>query len=85
MRFLRSVKGCTRLDKTRNKGIRKELGVFSMNGRISKFRQDWLQHVERMEEGQVPSRFFGMGPKEVVVDHAEIVFIEAGTGYRPKP
>jgi hypothetical protein len=34
MRFLRSVKGCTRLDKIRNEDIRKELGVFSINDRI---------------------------------------------------
>jgi hypothetical protein len=30
MRFLRSIKGCTRLDKIRNEDIRKELGVFSV-------------------------------------------------------
>jgi hypothetical protein len=55
MRFLRSVKGCTRLDKIRNEDIRNELGVFSVNDRIRRrYRQDWLEHVERMEEGRVP-------------------------------
>jgi hypothetical protein len=49
MRFLRSVKGRTRLDKIKNKDIRKELGVFSINARIRRYRQDWLEHVERME------------------------------------
>jgi hypothetical protein len=34
MRFLRTVKGCTRLDKIRNENIRKELGVFLINGII---------------------------------------------------
>jgi hypothetical protein len=34
MQFLRSVKGYTRLDKIRNKDIRKELGVISVNDRI---------------------------------------------------
>jgi hypothetical protein len=53
MQFLRSVKGRTRLNKIRNKDIRKELGVFSINDRIRRYRQDWLEHVERMEEGQV--------------------------------
>jgi hypothetical protein len=51
MRFLRSVKGCTRLDKIRNEDIRKELGMFSINDRIRRYRQDWLEHVEKMEEG----------------------------------
>jgi hypothetical protein len=56
MRFLRSVKGCTRLDKIRNKDTRKELGVFSINDIIRRHRQDWLEHVERTEEGRVPKQ-----------------------------
>jgi hypothetical protein len=40
MRFLRSVKGSTRLDKIRNKDMRKELGEFSINDRIIRYRQD---------------------------------------------
>lgn len=51
MKFLRSVKGCTRLDNIRNEGIRKEFGVFSINDRIRRHRQDWLEQVGRMEEG----------------------------------
>jgi hypothetical protein len=41
MRFLKSVKGCTRLDKVRNEEIRKELEVFSINDRIRRCTQDW--------------------------------------------
>jgi predicted nucleic acid-binding Zn-ribbon protein len=55
-RFLRSVKGRTRLDKIRNEDIRKELRVFSINDRIRRYRQDSLEHVERMEEGRVPKQ-----------------------------
>jgi hypothetical protein len=51
MRFLRSVRGGTRLDEVRNECIRKELRVFSVNDRIRRYRQDWLEHVERIEEG----------------------------------
>jgi hypothetical protein len=45
MRFLRSVKGCTRLDKIRNEDMRKELGVFSINDRNRRYGQDWLEDV----------------------------------------
>jgi hypothetical protein len=38
MLFLRSVKGCTKLDKIRNEYIRKELGVFSVNDRIRRYK-----------------------------------------------
>jgi hypothetical protein len=60
---LRSVKQCTRLDKIRNEDIRKELGVFSINDRIRRYRQDWLEHVERMEEGRVPKQTLWYRPK----------------------
>jgi hypothetical protein len=63
MRFLRSVKGCTRLDKIRNEDIRKELGVFSINDRTRRYRQDWLEHVERMEEERVPKQAVWYRPK----------------------
>jgi hypothetical protein len=52
MRFLRSIKGSTRLNKIRNEEMWKELGVFSINDRIRRYRQDWLEHVEMMEEGR---------------------------------
>jgi hypothetical protein len=61
--FKRSVKGCTRPDKIRNKDIRKELGVFSINDRIRRYRQDWLEHVERMEEGRVLKQALWYRPK----------------------
>jgi hypothetical protein len=63
MRFLRSVKGCTRLDKIRKEDIRKELGVFSIDDRIRRYRQDCLQHVERTEEGRVPKQALWYRPK----------------------
>jgi hypothetical protein len=63
MRFLRSVKGCTRLDKIRNEDVRKELGVFSINDGIRRYRQDWLEDVERMEEGRGPKQALWYRPK----------------------
>jgi hypothetical protein len=54
---------CTRLDKIRNVVIRKELGVFSTNDRIRGYRQDWLETVERLEEGRVPEQVLWNGPK----------------------
>jgi hypothetical protein len=47
MRFLRSVKGCIRLDEIKNECIRKELGVFSVNDRVKTYRQDWIDKVTK--------------------------------------
>jgi hypothetical protein len=63
MRFLRSVKGCTRLDKIRKEDIRKELGVFSINDRIRRYKQDWLEYVDRIE-GRVLKQALWYRPKE---------------------
>jgi hypothetical protein len=64
MRFLRSVKGCTRLDKIRNEDIRKNLECFQLMTEYEDTdRQDRLEHVERMEEGRVPKQALWYRPK----------------------
>jgi hypothetical protein len=45
-----------KLYKIRNKDIMKKMGVFSMIHRIRRYRQDWLEHVEEAEEGEMPKR-----------------------------
>jgi hypothetical protein len=56
IQFLRSVKGSTRLDKTRNEdgSVRDELRAFSVNVRIRWCRQDWVEHGTKMKAGRVP-------------------------------
>jgi hypothetical protein len=86
MRFLTSVKGCTRLDKIRNECTRKESEVFSMSNTITKYRQDWPEHEDSMEE-RVLKRdlWYRHKEEEILVDHEQGGVIEAGDGHRPKP
>jgi hypothetical protein len=49
MRFLRSVKGYTRLNKIRRKVIRKELEISGIQDVRSKHKQNWIDHLERMD------------------------------------
>ena len=49
MRFLRSVKGYKRLDKIRNEVIRKELEISGIQDVNSKYQQNWINHLERMD------------------------------------
>jgi hypothetical protein len=37
--------------------------VFSTNNRIRRYRQDWLEHVERMEGGRVPKQALWYRPR----------------------
>jgi hypothetical protein len=49
MRFLRSVKGYRRPDKTRSKVIRQELKISGIQDVRSKYKQNWINHLERMD------------------------------------
>jgi hypothetical protein len=54
MRFLRSVKGYTRLEKLRNEVIRKELEISGIQDARSKHKQNWINHLERMDNNRLP-------------------------------
>ena len=49
MRFLRSVKRYTRLDKIRKEVIRKELEISGIQDVKSKYKQNLINHFERMD------------------------------------
>jgi len=47
MRFLRSVTGYTRLDKIRSEDIRQELEISGIQDVRLKYKQNWINHLER--------------------------------------
>ena len=49
MRFLRSVTGYTRLDKIRSEVVRKELEISGIQDVRLKYKQNWIDHLERMD------------------------------------
>jgi hypothetical protein len=54
MRFLRSVTGYTRLDKIRNEIIRQELKISGIQDVGLKYKQNWINHLERMDNTRLP-------------------------------
>ncbi|XP_039280957.1 uncharacterized protein LOC120350635 [Nilaparvata lugens] len=54
MRFLRAVKGYTKLDYIRNEVIRTELNVESLLQILKKSREDWSSHLLRMPANRLP-------------------------------
>jgi hypothetical protein len=63
MRFLRKVKGCTRLDRTRNEDTRAELNIYSINERITDYRNRWKYHINRIEDQRLPKQIRKYKPK----------------------
>jgi hypothetical protein len=49
MRFLRSVAGYTRLDKIRSQDIRQELEISETQDVRLKYKKNWINHLERMD------------------------------------
>ena len=54
MCFLRSVNGYTRLDKIRIEVIRKELENSGIQDVRLKYKQNWINHPERMDNTRLP-------------------------------
>ena len=54
MRCLRSVKGYGRLDKIRNEATRKELEISGIQDVKFKYKQNWFNHLERMDNTRLP-------------------------------
>jgi hypothetical protein len=54
IRFLRSTIGVTRQDRLTSEAIRKTLNVSSLNNTISKYRDNRLNHIRRMDHSRFP-------------------------------
>jgi ribosomal protein L20 len=56
MRFLRTVKGCTRVDRIRNVDIRAELNIYNINNTLEENKENWKQHIDRLTETRIPKQ-----------------------------
>jgi len=63
MRFLRSVMGYTRLDKTRSEFIRKELEISGIQDVRLKYKQNWINHLERTDNTRLPKHALNYKPR----------------------
>jgi len=63
MRFLRSVKGYKRLDKIRSEVIRKELEISGIQDVRSKYKQNWINHLQRMDNTRLPKHALNYKPR----------------------
>jgi hypothetical protein len=63
MRYLRTVKGCTRLYQIRNEDIRNdELGISSLSEKITEYRNKWKAHLQRIEHTRIPPQAYKYQP-----------------------
>ena len=63
MCFLRSVKGYTRLDNIRSEVIRKELEISAIQDVRDKYKQNWINHLERMDNARLLKHALNYKPR----------------------
>jgi hypothetical protein len=91
MKYLRTVKGCTRLDQIRNEDIRNELGISPLGEKIMEYRNKWIAHLQRMEHTRNPLQAYKYQPSgKRDIDRPrrrwrDTTILEAGTGDSPNP
>jgi hypothetical protein len=61
--FLRSVKGYTRLDKIRSEIIINELEISETQEVSIKHKQNWTNHLQRMDNTRLPKHAFNYHPR----------------------
>jgi hypothetical protein len=61
MKYLRTVKACTRLDQIRNGDIRNELGISPLNEKIQ-YRNKWKAHLKKLEHTRIPLQAYKYQP-----------------------
>jgi hypothetical protein len=62
MKYLRTVKGCTRLDQIRNEDIINELGISPLSGKIMEYRNKWKADLQRIEHTRIPLQTYKYQP-----------------------
>ena len=63
MRFLRSVTGYTRLDEIRSEVVRKELEISGIQDARLKYKQNWINHLERTDNTRLPKHALNYKPR----------------------
>ena len=63
MRFVRSIKGYTRLYKIRSEVISKELKISGIQDVTAKYKQNWINHLEGMDITRLPKHALKYKPR----------------------
>jgi hypothetical protein len=83
MSFLRSIKGYTRLEIIRSEVIRKELKISGMQAVRYKHKQNWISHIERMDNSRLPKHALNYKPggrRDRGLPRKRWQCVDAGTG-----
>ena len=89
MRFLRPMAGYTLWDKT-SSDIREQLGIFNISDKLTQYKINWREHIQRMDDNRLPKKLLNYKPEGRrnigrPLTRWEDDFWEEGTDQGPKP
>ena len=64
MIFLRPMAGYTILDKKRSSDIREQLGIFNINDKVTQYKINWREHIQRMDDNRLPQNNLNYKPEK---------------------
>ena len=92
MKFLRHLRGITKLDKEKNQRIREKPGAQNIVKEIKHYQKKWLQHVQRMDSNGKTKQALRCRPKGQRNIRRpkkrwrdQLHFEDQGTGNTPNP
>jgi hypothetical protein len=65
MKYLRTVKECSKLHQIRNEDIRNELEISPLSEKLIEYRNKWKIHLQRMEHNRIPLQSYKYQNNEI--------------------
>ena len=69
MRFLKQMAGYILLDKKRSSDTRGQLGIFNINDKLTQYKINWRELIQRMDDNRLPPKKLNYKPEEIQKDH----------------
>ena len=57
MRFLKPMAGYTLWGKRRSADIREQFGIFNINDKLTQYKINWREHIQRIDDNRLPKKF----------------------------
>ena len=55
--------GYTLWDKKRSSNIREQLGIFNINDKLTQYKINWREHIQRIDDNRLPKKILNYKPE----------------------
>ena len=66
MRFFRPMTGYILWNKKKSSDIRDQLGIFNINDKLTLYKINWREHIQRMDDNRLPKKMLNYKLEEKI-------------------